>query len=108
MVPLFVLVPSRNRSPLSLSGVDLPWDNNKFFFEISQNGYPGTVDKLDIFTTTHIYYDNENDVCGEFAFDYFYFVPEEKLNLYQATVNRASIAGEPGYTVIGDNQCVKK
>jgi hypothetical protein len=34
----------------------------------------------------------------------FYFVPEEKLNLHQATDNRASIAGEPGYTVIGDNK----
>jgi hypothetical protein len=85
-------------------GVDPPWDNNPFFFEISQNGYPGAVNKLDIFTAAYICYDNQNDVCGEFAFDYFYFVPEEKLNLHQSTVNRASIAGEPGYTLIGDNK----
>lgn len=84
-------------------GVDPPWDDNPFFFEIYQNGYPAAVNQLDIFTAAYMCYNGDN-VCAEFEWESFDFVPEEKLNLRQATVNRASLAGEPGYTVTGDNK----
>jgi len=77
--------------------------DNPFFFEIYQSGYPAAVYGLDIFTAAYICYNGDN-VCDDFELEYFYFVAEKKLNLRQATVNRASIAGEPGYTVTGDNK----
>ena len=84
-------------------GLNPPWDDNPFFFEIAQGGYPAAVNNLDVFTAAYICY-NGNSVCGDFEWESFYFVPIEKLNLRKATVNPASIGGEPGYTVIGDNK----
>lgn len=93
-------------------GVNPPWDNNPFFFQLydrSENGegyYTNTpVYNLHFFTAVYVCYQPSGQTCSTVLQSWpYYFVPIEMVNLNRAVVERTIMGPEIGYSVSGDEK----